>query len=97
MEEQIYKFAKQMEDAVDDELHKMNNMDEDDLENIRRKRLEAMKGDQHKRKEYLAKVRRRRLRGGRCKLFDPAPESSPVSKFDTEKDNSAFNLNLGYF
>ena len=30
-------MAQQMEDALDDELHKMNNMTEDDLEDIRRK------------------------------------------------------------
>ena len=48
-------MAQQMEDALDDELHKMNNMTEDDLEDIRRKRLEAMKAGQTKRKEWLAK------------------------------------------
>ena len=45
MEKKLYDMAKSMEDALDDELHRMNNMDQDDLENIRRKRLEAMKGD----------------------------------------------------
>ena len=54
MEKKLYDMAKSMEDALDDELHKMNNMDQDDLENIRRKRLEAMKGDQDKRKKWLA-------------------------------------------
>eukprot|EP00227_Mantoniella_beaufortii_P007519 CAMPEP_0197591988 /NCGR_PEP_ID=MMETSP1326-20131121/14315_1 /TAXON_ID=1155430 /ORGANISM="Genus nov. species nov., Strain RCC2288" /LENGTH=226 /DNA_ID=CAMNT_0043157593 /DNA_START=78 /DNA_END=758 /DNA_ORIENTATION=- len=55
MDKKLYKMAKAMEDAVDDELHKLNNMDPDDLENIRRKRLESMKGDQDKRKAMLAK------------------------------------------
>ena len=54
MEKKLYDMAKAMEDAVDDELHRMNNMDEEDLENIRRKRLEAMKGDQDRRKKWLA-------------------------------------------
>lgn len=54
MEKKLYDMAKSMEDALDDELHKMNNMDQDELENIRRKRLEAMKGDQDKRKKWLA-------------------------------------------
>ena len=54
MEKKLYDMAKSMEDALDDELHRMNNMDQDDLENIRRKRLEAMKGDQDKRKKWLA-------------------------------------------
>jgi len=54
MEKKLYEMAKSMEDALDDELHKMNNMDTDDLENIRRKRMEAMKGDQDKRKKWLA-------------------------------------------
>ena len=48
-------MAQQMEDALDDELHKMNNMSTDDLEDIRRKRLEAMKAGQTRRKEWLAK------------------------------------------
>ena len=55
MEKSLYDMAKATEDAVDDELHRMNNMDEEDLENIRRKRrLEAMKGDQDRRKKWLA-------------------------------------------
>ena len=55
MDKKLYQMAKSMEDAVDDEMHKLNNMDPDDLENIRRKRLEGMKGDQNKRKAYIAK------------------------------------------
>jgi|TARA_B100001142_G_C14191585_1_gene600196 hypothetical protein len=55
MEKKLLDMAKSMEDALDDELHRMNNMDADDLENIRRKRLEAMKGAQDKRKAWLAK------------------------------------------
>jgi|TARA_B110000977_G_scaffold148112_1_gene187820 hypothetical protein len=54
MDKKLYDMAKSMEDALDDELHRMNNMDQDDLENIRRKRLESMKGDQDKRKKFLA-------------------------------------------
>lgn len=54
MEKKLYDMAKSMEDALDDELHKMNNMGTDELENIRRKRMEAMKGDQDKRKRWLA-------------------------------------------
>ena len=46
VEQQVLGMAQQMEDALDDELHKMNNMTEDDLEDIRRKRLEAMKAGQ---------------------------------------------------
>ena len=55
MEQQVMGMAQQMEDALDDELHKMNNMSTDDLEDIRRKRLEAMKAGQTRRKEWLAK------------------------------------------
>ena len=51
MEQQVMGMAQQMEDALDDELHKMNNMSTDDLEDIRRKRLEAMKAGQTRRKE----------------------------------------------
>jgi len=55
VEEKILSFAKNMEDALDDEMHRMDNMDADDLENIKRKRLESMKGEQNQRKAWLAK------------------------------------------
>ena len=59
-------FAKNMEDAVDDELHRMENMDKDDLENIRRKRLEAMKDVAIQRKAWISK--------GHGELLDLADE-----------------------
>ena len=65
MEKKLYDMAKSMEDALDDELHRMNNMDQDDLENIRRKRLEAMKGDQDKRKSGWRRPRRAQPAPGR--------------------------------
>ena len=38
-------------------------------------------------------VEEKRMRSGRCKL-DPGLKAPPVSKFDCDKDNTAFNLNL---
>uniref|UniRef100_A0A7S0SY16 Thioredoxin domain-containing protein n=1 Tax=Mantoniella antarctica TaxID=81844 RepID=A0A7S0SY16_9CHLO len=77
MEKKLYEMAKSMEDALDDELHKMNNMDTDDLENIRRKRMEAMKGDQDKRKKWLA--------AGHGELRDLADEKEFFSQMKGEK------------
>ena len=45
MEEEVKDTAKSMEDALDDELHRMNNMDQDDLENIVASAWRSMKGD----------------------------------------------------
>lgn len=53
VERQIYEMAKGIEDTVDEQLHKMENLTEDDLENIRRKRLEAMKATHNKRQQWL--------------------------------------------
>ena len=38
---------------MDDELHKMSKLNEEDLEDARRKRMEEMRGNQSNRKEYL--------------------------------------------
>ena len=42
-----------MEQQLDDELHKMSKLNEEDLEDARRKRMEEMRGNQSNRKEYL--------------------------------------------
>jgi len=53
LEQNLMGIAKQMEDSIDDELHRMENLDEDDLDRLREKRLLALKKQQKKRQEWL--------------------------------------------
>ena len=43
VEQQLLRVAQQMEDAVDSELQKMENMGEEDLERVRQRRIDEMK------------------------------------------------------
>ena len=43
-----------MEDQVDAEMKKLENMDEDDLEALKKRRIEMMKKQQEKKQEWLA-------------------------------------------
>eukprot|EP00933_Yihiella_yeosuensis_P053947 TRINITY_DN5226_c3_g1_i1.p1 TRINITY_DN5226_c3_g1~~TRINITY_DN5226_c3_g1_i1.p1 ORF type:complete len:215 (-),score=55.36 TRINITY_DN5226_c3_g1_i1:202-768(-) len=52
--EQLLEAAKDREDALDEELKRLDNMKEDDFEELRRKRLEKMKEGQKKRQEMIA-------------------------------------------
>jgi len=45
--------AQVMEDQVDAEMHKLENMDEDDLESMRRRRIAQMKKGQDQKREWL--------------------------------------------
>ena len=45
-------MAEIVEDQVDAELHRLENLDEDDLEGIRQRRLAAMKKQQQKVSEW---------------------------------------------
>ena len=53
LDQQLYNFAKTIEDNLDDQMHKMENLDEDDLEGIRRKRMNAMKKNASKRQKWI--------------------------------------------
>jgi hypothetical protein len=53
MEQKIYEMARAAEDAVDDEMHRLDKMGGDDLEELRRKRLESMQTAHAARKSYL--------------------------------------------
>jgi hypothetical protein len=55
LQERLTSVAKAVEDSVDDELHRLDNLTEDDLEEVRRKRLEQMKRGAAKRQEWLAR------------------------------------------
>jgi acetyl-CoA carboxylase alpha subunit len=43
LEGNLLRAAKTMEDAVDAQLHRLENLEEDDLERIRQKRIDEMK------------------------------------------------------
>ena len=43
-----------MEDQVDAEMKKLESMDEDDLEALKKRRIEMMKKQQEKKQEWLA-------------------------------------------
>lgn len=43
LEQQLLRAAQQVEDQIDNELHKMEKMDDDDIERLRQKRVEELK------------------------------------------------------
>merc|ERR1719407_358073 len=43
IEGQVLAAAQQMEDALDEKLHELENLDEDDLERVKQRRLDEMK------------------------------------------------------
>ncbi|XP_051938282.1 thioredoxin domain-containing protein 9 isoform X2 [Hippocampus zosterae] len=51
----LVQSAKLVEDQVDTELTKLNEMDEDDFEKMRERRLEALKKAQKQKQEWLSK------------------------------------------
>ena len=53
MEQQLLQAAKAVEAQVDSELHRLENLDEDDLEALRRRRLESMKKMNEQKKEWM--------------------------------------------
>ena len=53
VEQKVYEMARAVEESVDDELHRLEKLDGDELEDIRRRRLEAMKSSQDARKSAL--------------------------------------------
>lgn len=55
LEAQLYQAAQVIENAVDQEIAKLDQMDEDDLEKIRQRRLAELKERANKKEEWLAK------------------------------------------
>ncbi|XP_057709460.1 thioredoxin domain-containing protein 9 isoform X2 [Corythoichthys intestinalis] len=51
----LLESAKQVEEQVDAELAKLNEMDDDDFEKMRERRLEALKKAQKQKQEWLSK------------------------------------------
>lgn len=50
--QQLINAARVMEEQVDEQINKLENMDEDDIEAIKRRRLEAMKNNAKKKAEW---------------------------------------------
>mmetsp|Transcript_36730 Transcript_36730/g.80015 ORF Transcript_36730/g.80015 Transcript_36730/m.80015 type:complete len:221 (-) Transcript_36730:60-722(-) len=53
VEQQVMNVASVVEDQLDEQLHKLENLDEDDLERIRQKRIDAMKAAQIKKQKWM--------------------------------------------
>ncbi|XP_052089441.1 thioredoxin domain-containing protein 9-like [Mytilus californianus] len=53
LQNQLTQAAQIMEQQVDAELHRLDNMDEDDFESLRRKRMEAMKKSQKQKQDWM--------------------------------------------
>lgn len=54
MEEHVLRATKMVEDQLDTELHRLENLDEDELDAIRVKRLEQMKKQNAQKQEWLS-------------------------------------------
>lgn len=55
VEQTVLRVAKQLEDKLDDELHKLENIQDDDIERLRQRRIQDLKRQQEKTKEWVAK------------------------------------------
>merc|ERR1711977_747676 len=53
LEQNLMSIASKIEDQLDDEIHRMDKLDEDDMDRLREKRLQALKKQQQKRQEWL--------------------------------------------
>ncbi|KAA0196870.1 Thioredoxin domain-containing protein 9 [Fasciolopsis buskii] len=54
LQTQLIKAAQVLEDTLDEEINRLDNLNEDDLEAIRQRRLKQMKEETQKRNEWLA-------------------------------------------
>lgn len=55
LERQLLKAAEMMESQIDNEMKKMNELDDDDIEALRQKRLKAMQKAHAAKQEFIAK------------------------------------------
>mmetsp|Transcript_34209 Transcript_34209/g.61695 ORF Transcript_34209/g.61695 Transcript_34209/m.61695 type:complete len:131 (-) Transcript_34209:586-978(-) len=55
MENAVMGLAKKLESQIDSEINKLDNLNDDDIESIRQKRLEEIKRRQEKSKEWIQK------------------------------------------
>ena len=54
LQQQMLKVAEIMESQVDAEINKLDNMDEDEMELLRKRRMDALKKQQEKKQGWLA-------------------------------------------
>lgn len=55
VEQSVLRVAQQLEEQLDSELHKLENLQDDDLERIRQRRVQELKQQQERAKEWVAK------------------------------------------
>jgi hypothetical protein len=55
VEQSVLRVAKQLEQQLDSELHKLENLQDDDLERIRQRRVQDLKQQQDKAREWAAR------------------------------------------
>ncbi|XP_077884681.1 thioredoxin domain-containing protein 9 isoform X2 [Ictidomys tridecemlineatus] len=55
LENQLLQSAKLVEEHLDSEIQKLDQMDEDELEHLKEKRLEALRKAQQQKQEWLSK------------------------------------------
>lgn len=55
VEQSVLRVAKQLEDQLDAELHKLENLHDDDLDRIRQRRIQDLKLQQERTKEWISK------------------------------------------
>ena len=55
VEQNVIAAAQQMEDHIDGELHRLENLDEDDLERLRERRIKQLKQQAMQRQQWLAR------------------------------------------
>mmetsp|Transcript_28691 Transcript_28691/g.39637 ORF Transcript_28691/g.39637 Transcript_28691/m.39637 type:complete len:219 (-) Transcript_28691:148-804(-) len=53
IEQNVLQVAKVMEDQLDDQIHRLENMGEEDLEAVRARRIAAMKRKQQKKQQWI--------------------------------------------
>lgn len=55
VEQALLNVAKQVEQQIDAELHKLENLQDDDIEALRQRRIQELRRQQEKSREWLAK------------------------------------------
>eukprot|EP00775_Hariotina_reticulata_P013574 gene13574-13699_t len=55
VEQSVLRVAKQLEDQIDSELHKLENLQDDDLERIRQRRIQDLRQQQEKTRDWIQK------------------------------------------
>jgi len=77
LEERLVSVAKTVENSIDDEMHRLETLTEDDLETVRQKRLDQMKRMAAKRQEWLARGHGtyREVNGEKARLLRKRHES----------------------